>query len=376
MKIMILKINWFKVGYAFIILFLALLITQYAFQVNAGGHNWKTGDWLINYSGGFIRRGLIGTVSLSLADFFSVNVKWVVFGIQIFIFTLFAYFVLKEFFKFNKEKTSILWLLSPAFAFVFWLNDPAVAFRKEILIYLCLIFFLKAFKGTSISSIWYTLGLFTFAFTGLSHEAIVFFLPAFLFPIYDFYSKTNVTKTFALKLAIPIILLTGITLLIAKKFTGSEESMHLVCSALDPYHLKSDICDGAISWLKHDASFAHQEVVDFGPAVWLNYLFLGIISILPFLLLKMDKSLLCFYLFSIAGIAPLFYLASDHGRWISMIVTSSMLVTIWLRPSIIQNSLNKFGYAGFIYVSSWALPNCGHDRPGLGLLSQIITSFI
>lgn len=368
------KINWFKIGYAFIILALALLIIQYASQVNAGGHNWKTGDWLINYSGGFIRRGLIGTLALFTSELLSINVKWIIFTIQVFIFTLFSYFVLKEFFKFNDENTSILWLLSPAFAFIFWLNDPAVAFRKEVLIYVCLIFFLKAFQEKSISFTWYTLGVFTFAITGLSHEAIVFFLPALLFPIYDFYSKTDTTKTYALKLTAPIILLTCFTLFVAKNFTGSGESMNLVCSALEPYHLKSDICDGAISWLMRDANYAHQEVIDAGPIVWLNYLFLGTISVLPFLLFKADKSLLVFYLFSIVGIAPLFYLAADYGRWISMIVTSSMLVTIWLRPNVIQHSLNKFGFIGFIYVSSWALPNFGHEKPGLGLLSQIVKS--
>ena len=30
------------------------------------GHNWATGEWLINYAGGFVRRGLTGSILTSL----------------------------------------------------------------------------------------------------------------------------------------------------------------------------------------------------------------------------------------------------------------------------------------------------------------------
>jgi hypothetical protein len=58
------KFNWFKISYGFLIFLMSLLIVQYAAQVSAGGHPWKTGDWLINYSDGLIRRGLSGSLSL------------------------------------------------------------------------------------------------------------------------------------------------------------------------------------------------------------------------------------------------------------------------------------------------------------------------
>lgn len=37
---------------------LACTVLMYFFEVSHGGNTWKTGDWLINYSSGFIRRGL------------------------------------------------------------------------------------------------------------------------------------------------------------------------------------------------------------------------------------------------------------------------------------------------------------------------------
>jgi hypothetical protein len=370
------NISWFKVAYGFIILAMFLLLLQYYFQINAGGHSWKTGDWLINYSGGFIRRGLMGSFALFISNLLLVNVKWIIFFIQAFVFICFVYLVLKEFYKFNSESTLVLWLLNPSFAFIFWLNDPSVAFRKEILIYLTLVFFLNALKGDFISYAWLILGYVAFGIAGFSHEAIVFFLPAFLFPFYDYYSRFPNARYTLIKLVIPVLFLTFAVILVAKLFTGSEHHMDAICRSLDPFNLRSDICEGAISWLQRDAKFAHQEVVDFGPKVWINYFILLILSVAPFLLFKPDRNLFLFYSSTILAIGPLFYLASDHGRWISMIVTSCLLTTLWLRPLVFKNSLKGYGFYGFCFVFIWALPNCGKELPGLGLLSQIFLGMV
>ena len=47
-------------------LFLSLIATG-IYMINAGGRDWGYGDWLINYQGGFIRRGFMGEVSFLLA---------------------------------------------------------------------------------------------------------------------------------------------------------------------------------------------------------------------------------------------------------------------------------------------------------------------
>ena len=169
------KFNWFKISYGFLIALMVLLLVHYAAQVASGGHAWKTGDWLINYSDGFIRRGLSGALSIFVAETLSVNVKWVTFLIQASFAIAFVGLTLKEFYQFKSHSKSVLLLLSPAFVFMFWINDPAVAFRKEICIYLALIFVFRAFEKNEVKLVWYWASLALFVFAGLSHEITVFF---------------------------------------------------------------------------------------------------------------------------------------------------------------------------------------------------------
>jgi hypothetical protein len=34
-------------------------------------------DWIINYEGGYIRRGLLGEVSINLSNFLNLNIKYI-----------------------------------------------------------------------------------------------------------------------------------------------------------------------------------------------------------------------------------------------------------------------------------------------------------
>ena len=46
-------------------------------------------DWIINYKGGYIRRGLLGEVSINLSIFLDLKIKYVFFLIHLFIYLLF-----------------------------------------------------------------------------------------------------------------------------------------------------------------------------------------------------------------------------------------------------------------------------------------------
>lgn len=368
------KLNWFKISYGFLILLMGLLLVQYSAQVSAGGHSWKTGDWLINYSDGLIRRGLSGSLFLWVAQAFSINVKWVAFTVQTVIFVAFVYFTLAEFYQFKKHPKSVLLLLSPAFAFMFWVNDPAVAFRKEICIYLALIFALKAFHQSEVKSSWYWSSLALFVFAGLSHEITVFFLPFFFFAIFNRYDLTQTDVKSLVKYSLPFMILGMVILFGSFVYKGSQQSMDAICASLQPYDLKDDICDGAIGWLQYDAKFGFDQVLKLGPVVWLNYLLLAILSMLPLLFLRGDKY---FWLLAVAGslcMLPLFLVAVDYGRFISMVYTSVVLTCIWMRPQLIKNTWSIHGAIGFLYSFFWALPNCCKNAPGKGILGDALAS--
>jgi len=370
------RLNWFKISYGFLIVLMSLLLVHYAAQVASGGHAWKTGDWLINYSGGFIRRGLSGALSISIAETLSVNVKWVTFLIQAGFFTAFVWLTLKEFHQFKRDSKSVLLLLSPAFAFMFWINDPAVAFRKEICIYLALIFLLKAFQKSEVKSLWYWSSLGTFAYAGLSHEITVFFLPFFCFAIFNHYGLTRSSVKSIAQYVVPFLIVSVGVLLLSFYYKGSEQSMNAICASLQPYDLKTDICDGAISWLKYDAKFGFDRVNELGATVWFNYLVLATFSMAPLLFLKGDKY---FWMMVVAGglfMLPLFMVAVDYGRFISMVYTATVLTCVWTRPHLVRNAWPIHGAVGFLYAFFWALPNCCKSTPGKGILGDALSSVI
>jgi hypothetical protein len=372
----VVKFNWFKISYGFLIALMALLLVHYAVQVASGGHAWKTGDWLINYSDGLIRRGLSGAVSIFVAQILSVDVKWITFLIQVVFFVTFVCLTLKEFYQFKNNQKSILLLLSPAFAFMFWINDPAVAFRKEICIYLALIFVLKAFQKNEVRLVWYFASLALFLFAGLSHEITVFFIPFFCFAIFNHYGTSRSNVKLIIKYAAPFLIASLGILLVSLLYRGSQHSMDAICSSLQPYALKEDICEGAISWLKYDTRHGFERVLELGWTVWLNYLLLAALSILPLLCLKADKYFLLLIVAGGISMFPLFFIAVDYGRFISMSYTAAVLSCVWTRPWLVQNTWPIQGVIGFLYVFFWAIPNCCKNTPGKGLLGDALSSAI
>ena len=49
------------------------------------GNDSTISEWLINYEGGFTKRGLIGQIAIELARFFETNLRWMIFLLQSFI---------------------------------------------------------------------------------------------------------------------------------------------------------------------------------------------------------------------------------------------------------------------------------------------------
>lgn len=368
------KFNWFKTTYGFLFFMMSLLVIQYGAQVHAGGHPWKTGDWLINYSDGFIRRGLSGSLTLISAQKLSIDLKWTTFALQAGIFSILITFILREFWKFKETPKSIFILLSPAFIFMFWINDPSVAFRKEIIIYLSLIFTLKAFDEKNVRESWYYLGLVTFLFSALSHEITIFFLPFFIFPIFNHATNKSFHHINNIKYYFPFVASSFLILFFSIVYKGSNQSASLICSSLKPYEFNANICDGAIEWLRYDARFGLDRVIELGAGVWFNYIFLATLSLFPLIILRADIHFNILMAVGTIFMLPLFLIAVDYGRFISMIYTSSVLTAIWIRPEIIKHGWRLTGLFGVAYCFLWALPNCCKNVPGKGLLGNGLIS--
>lgn len=111
---------------------LLIFITIGAWNQVGFHEGFNVGDWLINYEGGFVRRGLIGEILYVLAKGTGISPVIYLVGLQgiiFFVFFFFSWKVLKE--KNDLVKYSFL-IFSP-FLFTFAINSQAGGYRKEII---------------------------------------------------------------------------------------------------------------------------------------------------------------------------------------------------------------------------------------------------
>ena len=93
------------------------------------------GDWLINYQGGFVRRGFLGELFYQISKIFDVTILNILFtfnSIIIVILFFFTYSIIKNSLKNNIF--TIYCILPSTFLFTFF--DPLAVARKDYLILL------------------------------------------------------------------------------------------------------------------------------------------------------------------------------------------------------------------------------------------------
>ena len=135
-------------------------------------------EWLINYEGGFTKRGLIGQISIYFSNLFSTNLRDIILSFQIIL--VGTYFVLL--FKFLKNlyynKIFILALFSPIFV-LYPVAEIEVLARKEVFIFIYFLLYTFIPIEKKISKFLFKLTIFPI--TILIWEPIIFFVLFFLF---------------------------------------------------------------------------------------------------------------------------------------------------------------------------------------------------
>ena len=138
-------------------------------------------DWLINYEGGFVRRGLLGQVIFEISNFFNIQIKYLILFFQISIYT--TYFAL-FYILISKIKINFFWLLiifSPIL-FLYPLAELEALGRKDIfVISLFLIFSMINYKG--INSLVFSF-IFIFSLSSFIHEITIFYIFHYFFVFY------------------------------------------------------------------------------------------------------------------------------------------------------------------------------------------------
>jgi len=332
---------------------------------------YQTTEWLINYGSGFVRRGLFGSLFLSLTPDRSWII-WILFGIQFLIYaSIFVYFGLQL------KKRAPSWFLtllvcSPAaICFSGW--DPGAFGRKESLGYLVLIALALSIqyslnKRTEV--FWIAIGIIVYLLGIFTWEAVAFLLPSIVYLIIK--SPQNSFAQMHRRVlisAFSAIAFVGFSL--SSIYHGTQKDIAGICSLLSTNGLTDQrLCGGGIYWIGVTLSSAMQHLKTCFPEYFI-YLPFTLLALAPYFftrLISKHKH----YLFWAAGfIAPLFVIALDYGRWISIFVVSTLIVLLAIDDiPVVKNKSIK--YVAIAYASLWGILHAfpfGGGMPSVGLIT-------
>lgn len=306
--------------------------------------------WYTNYSQGFNRRGLIGTLLSYLGNFFDPRLILLI--LLFIIYALISYFLLKFFLIQDQNYISIILMLSPLFM-SFYLFDLKGAFRKEslgILAFMYILNNLKFKKNFKTPVLIYYVALY-------SHPANIFLLPIIIFLLLKNNFKLKTISIVLLPVLIYIfaeIIFSSSVRLDSDIFCNEINSMPKIeinCSTIDKEYtgtVNADIFSFVYNTFEKTDSFE-----------LFYYLFSLILGLLPFFIdLKYIKKNLYLFLYLILFI-PLFLLGYDWGRWIALYLI--LLTTFYInepnKTHLKFSKINSFIFS-IIYLYTWRVEHC------------------
>lgn len=342
----------------FYFFFILILIFQLVSQIKSGYAKESYGitEWLINYQGGFVRRGLLGELLYNLNSVSCLNIYSLILSICLILYLVLVIFFVRSFKK-KKFPTYIL-------PFVFFLGSPILNnfwVRKDvllILIFILVIFFsLKETKWSIVFvNIFLVLGI-------LIHESIGFFTLPFLAlllfrKLKNSKNSSNLKTFFVLILQLlPSIFAFCLCLMnkgswyISNQIWNSWKPIQFPIQSIDNSTVPTAIA--GLSWsLKTGLTFAIKTLKNFNDGIYAPIAWFLILVLIYYILINSNWLNVNFksvvrnglnrihlsrvLIFQFVSICPLFILGWDYGRWIFYWVSTSFAIIILLPHEMLQ----------------------------------------
>ena len=321
------------------------------------GNDSTVSEWLINYEGGFTKRGLIGQIAIHIGEFLNISLRQSILFFQIFSIGLY-YLLLINFFKSVKfNKIILLSIFTPIFL-LYPVAEIEVLGRKEIIIFSFYLIYLtlQNFRQKNYFRI------FLLPLLMLVWEPVIFFFIFWLIVDYieDAFEK-NYKSLFKYFLTyIPAILIGAYIALnpiseIAHKNMAIflkenfNENCYMSCALLLS---KSSI---------YDQFKLNFDIFSFG--IFLRYFLIILIGFGPlFILIKFSQfnklNSKIFLSIIMLPIFVLFLMMSDWGRIVNIFYTFSIISFLYLykkklvliNNGILENFFVKIFNKKYIYV--------------------------
>lgn len=304
----------------FIIFFLA--------AVHNSPVNNSMAEWVINYQGGFTRRGLMGEIIFQISQFFDFQLRKTFLISQITIYIGYFYSIYLLFKKIEFHYFFALAIFSPLF-FIFSLSELEALGRKDILLFLVFILnFIIFFKFEKLKYNYFYF-IISFPLVFLTHEIYIIYVGYFLAFFLLMEKKINFIVILKL-LFLLIYILFFLDLVTSNSFT--KDNLELLCKTLIE---KTNVGCGLAPQSMIIGISGYQEEVGWKVTHIIRYLMIFIFGFFGLFILIFFSKInplntniyiskinlkVIFILLFLPSILP-FLTAVDSGRYMSMAYT-------------------------------------------------------
>ena len=330
---------------------LYLFAVFFFFQKYNNYVEWTISEWLINYQGGFTRRGLIGEIVFQISKLSSLTIRETILTFQITIYLLYFYLLYKFLKDTNNNILFIFAIFSPLFV-IYPIAEVEVLGRKEIFIYVSFLLVVNIFSIKNIQNRHYFYFSIILMISCLIWEGFVIYISYFIF-ILILKNNLVLNKSFLTKLTISLIPL-SISFYFVFFYRLDENGLKMMCQSINE-------CYGAISYLNRSLSSNISEVTSkFQISFLIRYILIILIGFFPLFLLiknsklnykqrfKNDYFYLIFFIIIFTPSLIFYYIAQDWGRWVSISYTLSLLTYVYsLKNNFIVINFDRINYSIF-----------------------------
>ena len=335
--------------------------STHVYQYVNDKYSYQYEDWLINYSGGFVRRGFFGEFVIKISKSFNLDIQIIIFFFLIFLLAIF-YLKSHEIIKNLKPNFFIyLMIFSPLF-YTFYLVNHGAGIRKEFILFTFFAYLVSQKRLEPQNNKMWLFSLF-FPFMILIYEPIIFYLPYFILFYFIIINSVN-EKIYSIQIIITTALSITFALL-SFKFQGTTEHVQQICISLEDNVKKICTLHGAIYELGQNLNLKFKDTIKqikiYSLFQWLIIIAYCYIPI--FLLLKKSKSFeknykkkfILILILNFLLTIPLFIIAGDWGRWFSIHYHLTALLILYLIKNKIIEVDDYFEKIRSVYKKTFVL---------------------
>tara|TARA_B100000989_G_C19478852_1_gene444185 strand:+ start:97 stop:1272 length:1176 start_codon:yes stop_codon:yes gene_type:complete len=336
-------------------------------------------DWLINYQGGFVRRGLIGEIFYQIHSLLTIRLDVLVFFSVSLLYIFFYKNLLKIIKNVNLNLLNLLIIFSPI-SFIYPVMEEKASGRKDILFLFFLSITALYLKKLSFFKQKYLLILIS-GILIFSHTGFLFLIPA-LFLIYIFLNKDKKINILFKELFIVLLTISLFLLFILNNKTIDMNGINLICNSLGEYVRTDCSKTGYVSTL----NWSIQKNLELKRTLWMTknynlfYFCAFIISYMPILYALYNskfikykkKNVLLFFSLFLFGSLPLYYIGVDYGRYMHLTYLSLIIlyfiavqekIIICHSPKVKTIKKANINFATillflFLYGFTFTIPHC------------------